>query len=169
MITRAWSITTNDYGAVSGIGDGPNAPIGFWNGSAPGKDATYAVENLDKLIPAEVTPDLILLNFGHTLDPKAPLAEQVRPLLNNLRKEYPSAEFVAIKQSPTQAGQTNALMPGYNSAMDSEGVQVIDVYSAFPSETAALRSLLRDAVNPNRAGQDLWSATVLKAFGLQQG
>lgn len=167
MATKFWNATTNDYGAMVGLGDGPNGPIGFWNGSASGKDANYALENLDKLITPDVTPDLILLNFGHTQDPNTPLAEQLKPLITELRQKYPDAELVAIKQSPAQGGATNAIMEGYASAMDAEGIQVIDVYSAFPADSAALRPLLRDTVNPNPAGQQIWTTTVLKAFELQ--
>lgn len=167
IATKFWNTTTNDYGAMVGLGDGPNGPIGFWNGSASGKDAAYTLANLDKMIPADVTPDLILLNFGHTQDPEQPLADQIRPLIGELRKKYPNADLAAIKQSPAAGGDTETLVQGYASAMDAEGVQVIDVYSAFPSEPTALRPLLRDTVNPNAAGQDIWASTVLKAFELQ--
>lgn len=167
MATKFWNTTTNDYGAMVGLGDGPNGPIGFWNGSASGKDADYALENLGKLIPADVTPDLILLNFGHTQDPQAPLAEQMQPLITELRTKYPNADLAVIKQSPAAGGETDTQVEGYASAMDAEGVQVIDVYSAFPTDPAALRPLLRDTVNPSPAGQEIWASAVLKAFELQ--
>ncbi|ATD69816.1 MULTISPECIES: SGNH/GDSL hydrolase family protein [Gordonia] len=167
MATKFWNTTTNDYGAMVGLGDGPNGPIGFWNGSASGKDANYAFENLDKMIPADASPDLIMLNFGHTQDPKTALAEQLQPLIAQLRKEYPNADLVAIKQSPAQGKNTGEVTAGFASAMDAEGIQVIDVYSAFPTDDASLAPLLKDTVNPSPAGQEIWTTTVLKAFEVQ--
>ncbi len=167
MATKFWNTTTNDYGAMVGLGDGPNGPIGFWNASASGKDANYALENLGKMIPADVTPDLIMLNFGHTQDAETPLAEQLQPLIAQLRKQYPNADLVAIKQSPAQGKNTGERTAGFASAMDAEGIQVNDVYSAFPTDDAALAPLLKDTVNPSAAGQQIWTTTVLKAFEVQ--
>ena len=78
-----------------------------------------------------------------------------------------NADLVAIKQSPAQAKNTGERTAGFASAMDAEGIQVIDVYSAFPTDDAALAPLLKDTVNPSAAGQQIWTTTVLKAFEVQ--
>lgn len=168
VATRYWNVGTSQYGPIVGLGEGKNGPVGFWNGSAPGKDAAYAQQNLSSLIRPEVTPDLILLNFGHTEDSSKPLAPQIQPLIADLQKKYPNAKIAVIKQNPGQgsAAESSDQLSGYASAMDAEGVQVIDVYSAFPSDQSALAGVMSDDVNPNAAGQQLWTKTVLTAFGL---
>ncbi|MFT4042812.1 MAG: SGNH/GDSL hydrolase family protein [Gordonia sp. (in: high G+C Gram-positive bacteria)] len=168
VATKFWNSASNQYGPIVGLGDGKNGAIGFWNGSANGKDAAYAQKNLGLLIGPDVTPDLILLNFGHTEDPVKPLAPQIQPLIDDLRKKYPKAQIAVIKQNPAQHApiEASGQLTGYASAMDAESIQVIDVYSAFPSDEDALAKVLANPIDPNAAGQKLWTKTVLTAFGL---
>ncbi|MEE4025386.1 SGNH/GDSL hydrolase family protein [Gordonia sp. PKS22-38] len=168
VATRYWNSSTDSYGPMVGLGDGPNGPVGYWNASASGRDADYALDNLDAMITPDVTPDLIMLNFGHTQDTSQPLAPQLQPLIDELRQRYPEADLVAIKQSPAQGADTSAQLEGFAAAMDAEGIQVIDVSSAFPTSSTQLSALLRDSVNPNAEGQQLWTRTVLSAFGLPE-
>ncbi len=168
VATKYWNTQTGAYGAMVGLGNGTNGAVGFWNGSADGKDVDYTLQNLDKIIQPDVTPDLILLNFGHTEDPSKPLAPQVQPLINELRQKYPNADIAVIKQNPAKGADSSDQLSGYAAAMDAEGIQVIDVYSAFPTDEAALASVMSDDVNPNAAGQRLWTRTVLAAFGLPE-
>ena len=168
VATKYWNVATGRYGPMVGLGEGKNGAVGFWNGSAAGKDAAYAQQNLDELIRPEVTPDLILLNFGRTQDQSKPLATQVQPLVDDLQKKYSNAKIAVIKQSPDAtagAGSSDELSV-YAAAMDAEGIQVIDVYSAFPSDSAGRAALVDADGNPNEASQKLWTKTVLTAFGL---
>ena len=119
---------------MTGLGEGTNGPIGYWNGSTAGKGPSYAQENLAKLIRPEVTPDLILLNYASTPDQGTPLAAQVQPLIDQLTKKYPKAKIAVIKQSVEGASSDQSA--GYAAAMDAEGIQVIDVHGAFPSDQA---------------------------------
>lgn len=168
VATRYWNPATDSYGEMVGLGDGSNGPVGYWNASASGKDADYTLDNLDTMIAPDVTPDLIMLNFGHTQDTSAPLAPQLQPLITELRQRYPDADLVAIKQSPAQGADADAQLEGFAAAMDAEGIQVIDVNSAFPTDNTQLSALLRDGVNPNADGQQLWTRTVLAAYGLPE-
>ncbi|MGW0036315.1 SGNH/GDSL hydrolase family protein [Gordonia sp. NPDC003376] len=166
VATAYWNTETNGYGKPVPLGTGPNGPIGFWNGSATGVDAAYAREHLDAMIGKDVTPSIILLDFGLTEDTTKPLAPQIQPLITDLQKKYPQAAIAAIKQNPRRDGSDAEQMSGFAAAMDAEGVQVIDVYSAFPTDPAARAQLMSDDVNPNAAGQELWTKAVLAAFGL---
>lgn len=166
VATRYWNTSTNNYGPMVGLGNGTNGAVGFWNASAPGKDAAYTLQNLGTMIGPDVTPDLILLNFGQTQDASKPLAPQIQPLITELRSKYPNARIAVIKQGPRQGSDSSSQLSGYASAMDAEGIQVIDVYSAFPSDPSGLAAVMRDTVNPNPQGQQLWTKTVLAAFGL---
>jgi len=167
VATKFWNSTTNAYGPIVGLGDGPNGAIGFWNGSTADEDVAYARKNLGALIRPEVTPDLILLNFGHTQDQSKPLAPQIQPLVTALQKKYPQAKIAVIKQNPGQGSASSTdQLSGYAADMDGQGIQVIDVYSSFPNNGSQLASVLSDDVNPNAAGQKLWTKTVLSAFGL---
>ncbi|MDL9948720.1 SGNH/GDSL hydrolase family protein [Gordonia sp. ABSL11-1] len=166
VATRFWNASTNAYGPIVGLGDGTNGAVGFWNASASGKNVDYTMSNLDRMIQSDVTPDLILLNFGQTQDTAKPLAPQVQPLVTELRSKYPNASIAVIKQGPRQGSDSSSQLSGYASAMDAEGIQVIDVYSAFPTDPAGLSAVMRDTVNPNAQGQKLWTKTVLAAFGL---
>jgi hypothetical protein len=171
VATAYWNPTTSKYGAPVVLGTGPNGAIGFWNGSASGKDAAYALDNLTALTTAPSgesigTPDLVLLNFGLTEDASQPLAEQIQPLISAIQKKYPDAGIAVIKQNPPRDGDNSDQVSGYASAMDAAGIQVIDVYSAFPADASARAALMADGLNPNEAGQKLWSKTVLAAFGL---
>ncbi len=165
VATKYWNADTNAYGPIVGLGEGKNGAIGFWNGSAADADAAYTQKNLSQLIRPEVTPDLILLNFGHTEDQSQPLAPQIRPLITALKKKYPNADIAVIKQNPSKSGSSNQLS-GYAADMDSQGIQVIDVYSSFPTGGTQLAGVMSDDINPNAAGQQLWTKTVLSAFGL---
>lgn len=166
VATKFWNSTTNSYGPMVGLGNGSNGAVGFWNGSAAGKDVNYTIAHLDSMIQPDVTPDLILLNFGHTADAAKPLAPQVQPLIDTLKKKYPNASIAVIKQNPEKSADSTTQMAGYASAMDAEGIQVIDVYSAFPTDAAGLAAVVSDDSNPNAAGQKLWTHAVLTAFGL---
>lgn len=134
VATKYWNTSTEAYGPMTGLGEGANGPIGYWNGSTAGKGPSYAQENLAKLIRPEVTPDLILLNYASTPDQGTPLAAQVQPLIDQLTKKYPKAKIAAIKQSVDGASSDQGA--GYAAAMDAEGIQVIDVHGAFPSDQA---------------------------------
>ena len=134
VATKYWNTSTEAYGAMMGLGEGTNGPIGFWNGSTAGKGPSYAQENLAKLIRPEVTPDLILLNYASTPNQSAPLAAQVQPLIDQLTKKYPKAKIAVIKQSVDGASSDQS--SGYAAAMDAEGIQVIDVHGTFPSDQA---------------------------------
>lgn len=169
VATRFWNTSADAYGPVVGVGNGTNAAIGFWNASAPGKSVAYTAQNLDEMIPSPVTPDLVLLNFGPGQDAGKPLAAQIQPLITEVRSKYPNAQIAVIKQGPRQGSDVSRQLSDYASAMSADGIQVIDVYSAFPSSTAGLAAVMRDAVNPNARGQQLWSTTVLAAFGLPAG
>lgn len=164
VATKYWSVANERYGPMVGLGEGKNGAVGFWNGSATGKDAAYAHQNLGDLIRPEVTPDLILLNFGQNQDQSKPLAPQVQPLIDDLRKKYPNAKIAVIKQG-AGAGSSDQ-SSGYAAAMDAEGIQVIDVSSALPADAAGRAALTAADGDPNEAGQKLWTKTVLTAFGL---
>nr|WP_238403682.1 SGNH/GDSL hydrolase family protein [Gordonia desulfuricans] len=166
VATAYWNTETTAYGKPVSLGTGPNGPIGFWNGSAAGVDAAYARKHLDTMIGKDVTPSIILLDFGLTEDTTKPLAPQIQPLITDLQKKYPEAAIAVIKQNPHRDGSDAQQMSGFAAAMDTEGIQVIDVYSAFPTDPAARAQLMSDDVNPNAAGQELWTKAVLAAFGL---
>ncbi|MEP9413414.1 SGNH/GDSL hydrolase family protein [Gordonia sp. VNQ95] len=166
VATKFWDESTSSYGPMIGLGNGPNGKVGFWNGSAAGLTAAYAVDHLDGLIAPDVTPNLIMLDFGHTENTSAPLAPQLQPLIDALRAKYPNAKLVAFKQNPQSDGSTAGQLEGFAAAMDAQGIEVIDVYSAFPTDEAQLNALLSDGVYPNAEGQKIWATTVLNAFGL---
>lgn len=170
VATAYWNTQTAKYGAPVGLGSGPNGAVGYWNGSAAGKNVQYAVDNLTALTTspngAAITPDLILVNFGLTEDANAPLATKVQPLIAALQKKFPDAGIAVVKQNPPRDSDNSNQVSGYASAMDAQGIQVIDVYSAFPADPAARASLMSDGITPNAAGQKLWAKSVLAAFGL---
>ena len=169
LATAYWDKAKKAYGAPVKLGTGSqNGPVGFWNGSVDDRDAAYARANLDGLIGADVTPDLILLNFGHTEDPSKPLASQVQPLIDELKQKYPNAALAVVKQNPTKDYDAafNEQLAGYASAMDVEGIQVVDVYSAFPNDAESLAFVMATDTEPNAEGQKLWLNTMLTAFGL---
>ncbi|MGC4934387.1 SGNH/GDSL hydrolase family protein [Gordonia sp. DT30] len=170
VATAYWNAASAEYGAPVGLGKGPNGAVGYWNGSAAGKDAHYAADNLSALTTtpsgAAIKPDLILVNFGLSEDATQPLAPQIQPLLAALQKKFPGAPIAVVKQNPPRDSDNADQVSGYASAMDAEGIQVIDVYSAFPADATQRAALMSDTVAPNAAGQKLWAKTVLAAFGL---
>ncbi|AFA72164.1 hypothetical protein GPOL_c11020 [Gordonia polyisoprenivorans VH2] len=170
VATAYWNDQTGKYGAPVGLGSGTNGAIGYWNGSAAGKNVQYSIDNLTALTTTPsggaIVPDLILVNFGLSEDVTKPLAGQVQPLITALQKKYNDAGIAVIKQNPPRDTSNAAQVSGYASAMDAQGIQVIDVYSAFPSDATQRASLMSDAIDPNAAGQKLWAKTVLAAFGL---
>lgn len=172
MATAYWNTQTAKYGSPVSLGTGTNGPIGFWNGSASGRDAAYAADNLTALTTTPggeaITPNLVLLNFGLTEDTDQPLAPQIQPLITAVQAKFPDAAIAVIKQNPPRDSDNSEQVSGFAAAMDAEGIQVIDVYSAFPADAKARAELMTDAVNPNADGQKLWTKTVLAAFGLQE-
>lgn len=165
-----WNPATAEYGPAVPLGTGSSAAVGFWNGSAPGEDARYAVENLSALTTTPegdpITPDLVLVNFGLTEDPSRSLAGQIQPLLAAIGKKFPDAGIAAITQNPPRGADNTTQVREYASAMNAAGIQVIDVHSAFPSTPARRTALMSDDITPNAAGHKLWTTTVLAAFEL---
>lgn len=170
VATAYWNPASAKYGVPVDLGQGRNGPIRYWNGSAEGKSANYAVDNLRGLTTTQtgeaINPDLILLNFGMSEDRTQPLASRIQPLITALRKKYPASQIAAIKQNPSRNSDNSGQVSGYAAAMEAEGIQVIDVYSAFPTVATQRASLMSDDINPNDEGQELWTRTVLASFGL---
>ncbi|MDY6811902.1 MAG: SGNH/GDSL hydrolase family protein [Actinomycetota bacterium] len=166
VATKYWDTTTGEYGPMIGLNAGTNGPVGFWNGTARGESVDYTIANLDGMIRPEVTPDLILLNFGAAQGAETPLAEQVQPLIDRLEATYPDADIAVITQNPQPGVDSAAQVSEYAKAMEAEGIQVISVYDAFPSDTAGLAATVTATGAPSAQGQELWTTTVLAAFGL---
>jgi lysophospholipase L1-like esterase len=156
-----WNMASGKYDPARTIGTG--APtLTVWNGSAPGKDATYSRTNLAALMPAKT--DLLIINHGHNVG----LPDTMRTMLvDAAAKAGPGSAVAIMKQNPEvgagQSAQENRMKAVASIAADFPGVELIDAFAAFDVRNPAL--LMPDGVHPTAEGYRLWADVFLRRLG----
>lgn len=158
---HTWNNETTEYGPVRIIGEG-EPTLTVWNGSAPGKDAAYSLQNLNALMPK--TPDMLILNHGHNVKLTGTLRSLV---VQTAAKAGPKAAVGIMKQNPEtsagQAFQASRMATVDAAAKEFKGVQLIDAYSAFDLNNPKL--LTDDGIHPTAEGYRLWADVFLRRLG----
>lgn len=162
-----WAVETNPhaYGPTWDLGDGANAPVTIWNGSASGRDITYSDDRLDELIPRKVTPDLIVFNHGHNLA-AGEWASQAPRFLEHLAQTYPSAAFLVMVQNPEVAPSPKVEAQVVNVAdarayTQDAGVAAVDVWAAFKRAGSVAEMTDRTGFHPTPDGYQVWADALL--------
>lgn len=166
-----WSVRQdpNAYQDATTIGDGDNAPIVIWNGSAEGKDVAYSLTNWDSLVPLDAaTVDLAFVNHGHNIG-VGKLVTEGNKLLDKIGDTMTSAAVVVIGQNP-QNDTGGTLGPAQATNVRSwmadarrQGYAIVDVLDVFTKQ-GDYSKLLLGAVHPTPEGFTLWADAVEKAL-----
>lgn len=158
-----WDSTKNAWFPNTTTYPGGARQITIWNGSQPGSNYTYPLENLAVISPEK--PKFMILNFGHNGAPQRVDAGMVE-LLAAVEKKWGPTPAVITLQNPSQGEREQRT--AFNVAVLREwateaGYPVIDVNKAF-MDTGKIAPLLTDDVHPNAAGSRIWADTVIKAI-----
>lgn len=158
---HTWNNETAEYGPVRIIGEG-KPTLTVWNGSAPGKDAAYSLQNLNALMPK--TPDMLILNHGHNVK----LTGTLRGLIvQTAAKAGPKAAVGIMKQNPEttagQAFQASRMATVDAAAKEFKGIQLIDAYAVFDATNPKL--IMEDGIHPTAEGYRLWADVFLRRLG----
>lgn len=168
-LTRGRQVTFHQWGRQeAGEGYGrpdelsqTGVPLGMWNASVSGSRASYAMQRLASILPAD--PDLVLLAYGHNHDVASTL--EIAELHEAVQESAPEAEIVVLLQNP-QIGDANAPVREAIAAMgEQRGWSMIDVAAAFAQDGRPLQELLEDRVHLAAPGTQLWVETVQESLG----
>lgn len=164
VVMHYWDQMKNSYLPPKPAGDGGNAPIHVWDGSAAGRGADYSREHLTALMPSK--SDLVILNHGHNHQTASAVVPSFRSLLFTVDLRHgPVAGFVTVQNEwkiPTAS--STAVQAETKRAFTGSEYGVIDVMTAFKSAPDK-DELLMDGFNPSPVGSRLWADTVLKSLG----
>lgn len=116
---------------------GSGAPITFFNGSTPARNAEYSLEKIKQLIPVEspLDVDLVFVSHGHNEGPGA-IVGNVGDLLYSQAPVYANATWVVILQNPERPNTPHADIQKLGTAslryqMNAERFPTVDVEAAF--------------------------------------
>jgi hypothetical protein len=159
---HTWNNETAKYDPARIMGEG-EPTLTVWNGSAPGKDAAYSLNNLSALMSVK-NPDMLILNHGHNVK----LTGTIRSLVvQAAEKAGPKTAVAIMKQNPEssagQAFQASRMAMVDATAKEFKGVQLIDAYSAFDVTNPKL--LMSDGIHPTAEGYRLWADVFLRRLG----
>lgn len=163
-----WSPDANRYVSDTVFGTA-GAPVVIWNGSAAGKTAQYSIEWFSTLSPE--ASNLTIINHGHN----SPLAasDGIKQLTDMAYAEG-TDEVAIVLQNPRADKPDRAALEaetfkqiGQRFGDPTSPTDVIDVFSAFPTDDSLRDLLEQDGIHPNQAGQQLWADTVASALGLR--
>lgn len=169
-IVRDWDVDTGAYAAPITVGDG-EPTLTVWNGSASGRNADYAAQNIATLLPEKA--DLVIVNHGHNSPAVYNATEHLKRLLNAIRTgtNGKDAALVVTAQNPRTDGEAakidaEVVTATKTTAATYKGATVLDVYGGFQDGGQPLPSLLAaDGLHPSPAGYKVWSAAALKLLG----
>lgn len=143
----------------------------IYNGSVSGSASGYPIATLTRWnLMAATTPDLVFVNYGH--NSTVAVGDFFRgvhyALLKAIYERFSRAGIISVIQNPRSP--SNAEYPNHVNRMRviktlsaNLGIGVINVLDAFldtPNWEATL--LQGDGLHPNNAGNDLWTALVMK-------
>jgi hypothetical protein len=146
---------------------GTNAPITVWNGSAPGRDVSFARANQEAMIPVNPsTVDVVFMNFGHT-ETADSAVDDIGSFMDDAAKKYPNAAIVYLKQNPDYSKSPLVKVQAANvAAMEiwsrQHRFESIPVYDAFEA-TGGVDDLVDHPtlIHPNAAGYRIWADTTI--------
>ncbi len=165
VVVHDWNDETARYDPARTIGRG-GTPITIWNAATPGKTPDYARDRLSTLVPAGVSPDVIIVNHGHNTGPD--IAHDMTGLMEALTLRYPDAPIAYTVQNPylgDDAATQRDRADQERAFAQQGGWRVIDVDKAFRSRRD-LASLYFDDRHENRRGGILWARTARAATGI---
>lgn len=168
VVIHDWSVDANSYSGETPVGDGSNAPITIWNGSASGQSAGYSLSNFATIAPQQ--PDLAIVSHGHNETSVRQAIEEVDGLLRMVATAWPQRPAVAlVLQSPrldADAARQDQVVEALRARYTGGAVSLIDVHAAFRSRPSLPDLLSADLLHPNAAGEQLWAETVEAALGV---
>lgn len=173
VVIHNWSVDSNSYVSETTVGAGNNAPVTIWNGSAPGKNTSYTLDNLSTLAPEKA--NLTIISHGHNESDPDHLIQGERKIISTLRAKSFATDVVVIAQNPRDDSPDRAAAQQQGVAQIKQvfgpgneyGVAVIDVNSAFSAQPDLVALLRDDHFHPNASGEQVWANTVIDAFGLK--
>lgn len=143
---------------LSDSGDG--SAVTIWSGSSSGATADYAAERIDEIVPQD--PDLVLLNYGHGIDPDD-VGDELDTTLEALTTTYGRMPVVVVLQNPLPDDADRDVREAVADWAASHDLPTIDVAAAFLAEPD-YASLLGADGSPDDDGSTLWARTVEKAL-----
>ena len=161
---RAWPA---DPAVLQWGASGSGSPtLNIWNMSVSGARESYARQFAVREIAAR-RPDIVFVSYGQNDGTDvARFRWGLESLVTALGMAAPQSEVVLIAQNPAVGNTYQDARAAETSAVaDSQGVGLVDVYSAFAATGNAAAYLREDGVHPNGAGTSLWLATVLSQLG----
>jgi hypothetical protein len=165
----AWDAAAGRYSAPLAFGQGDDAPVTIWNGSAAGKGPDYSRANLSML--AATPSDVLIVSHGHNFVTPQQGSSEVAALITATVTQWQTPPAVAVTlQNPrlTGAAAQDANIAAVIETITSSSHAVIDVASTFRAQPDLGALLQSDGIHPNAAGQDLWSQTVEGVLGLRR-
>lgn len=165
---RFWNTGTLVYDAPSTVQTGTGTKsLNIYIGGASGAQVTYAYTNIVNMIP--VTPDLVMLSYGHNNNNPSIYRSLYYQTTNEIRKRFPSSSIICIAQNPKgsailnyQNGLDNVTV--LSKLCETEGYGFINVMQAFIDYGDYNTDLLLDGTHPNAAGSQLWFDVVKRHF-----
>lgn len=155
---RTWNNDTGAYGPARVFGEGEPDLI-VWNGSAPGKDAGYSLDNIAGLIPEP--SDILVINHGHNVAAPDTLDRLIREAATTTG---PDRAVAIVKQNP-QTGPTARRQEQNTQRVASiaevnPGIALIDAHTAVPPAL-----VLPDGIHPTDEGYQAWADAFLTRLG----
>lgn len=143
--------------------------ITMYNGSVAGALHQYALAGRWAVMVAAITPDLMMINYGHNEGSDAVSymwAGDFLSLTESLTEQHPGAGLIHMLQNPGTANNYSGLRHSvYESLARSRGYGLVNVHQVFTDYGAAWTTdLMADAVHPSSAGQLLWAGEVANVF-----
>lgn len=173
IAARVWNGAILDYGR-SWSWPGSGAPVTVWNGSAPGKGITYALEHFDAMLP-EQQPDLVILNHGHNV--RGAIAGEANQFVDAMTTKWGSVPaFLVTLQNPRiddKMGEQDTRVRNLRLWAENRDVEVIDAHSLFkahPDPAVLLHPdpavlLHSDRLHTSPEGARLWAGAVGDKLG----
>lgn len=165
---RTWNQEKGEYDAPRVFGSGEPTLI-VWNGSAPGRDAGYSVQNLDALMPEP--SDLVIVNHGHNIAAPAYAEAQLGRLFDAIRPKLATSTAVLMTTQNPETGpgveRQKAVTDASKQTAERYGVEVLDPYAAYEQRADMPALLMPDGVHPNEVGYRVWAELVTQKLGFQ--
>jgi lysophospholipase L1-like esterase len=163
-----WSPDTGAYAPPVYVG--PEGPVTLivYNGSASGKNASYAAENLPALLPNK--SDLIIINHGHNSPALLNAMEHIKRLINMIggtANEY-SAIVVTAQNPRLDAGaavDAEVVAATRELPVTYPSISVLDAYAAFEAAGDLEPMLAGDGLHPAAPGHKVWADAAVKLLG----
>ena len=162
--TWLWDTDLEQFAAEPETLAGSGEPFAIWNLSHPGASPESGADHLDEL---DLTPDLVLLNYGHggTADE---VSSQLDTLLAAITDRWADVPTVLIIQNPV-IGPTSQRYEATSVRLrdvwaPANAIPVIDVQSVFRLPDSLAAQLRKNGVDPNESGTVLWTRVVTRAL-----